>query len=118
MRGCLLGCGCLTSLPTVIASHLQDEPEDVVRKEEPPLLLSPLRRLRLLWRVLCRSGVRHWADLRGLADLLADFAFARHDAAEGRRSTAELDRYRASIREVRRRLGAAFPGCLGEVPRP
>ncbi len=116
MRGCLLGCGCLTSLPTVIASHLQDEPEDVVRKEELPLLASPLRRLRLLWRVFVRSGVRQWADLRALFDLLADFAFAKRDVAEGLRSTAQLDRYRARIRELRRPLGAASPGSPAEAP--
>jgi RsiW-degrading membrane proteinase PrsW (M82 family) len=95
---------------SLIASHLQDEPEDVVRKEELPLLLSPLRRFRLLWQALGRSGVRQWADLRALFDLLADFAFARHDVAQGRRPAAELDRYRARIRELRRRLGTASLG--------
>jgi hypothetical protein len=49
---------------SLIAAHLQDEPEDVVRKGELPLLLSPLRRFRLLWQALGRSGVRQWADLR------------------------------------------------------
>ena len=100
----------------LIASHLQDEPEDVVRKEELPLLLSPLRRLRLLWRVFVRSGVRQWADLRGLFDLLADFAFAKHDVAEGRRTPAELDRYRTRIRELRRRLGHVAGAHEGNSP--
>lgn len=89
---------------TLITSYLQEEPDDVVRKDELPLLLSPLRRLRVLWEVLGKSGIRRWADQRALFDLLADFAFAKHDGAEGRRTAAELDRYRTRIRELRRRL--------------
>lgn|GEM_PF-3046687 len=101
---------------TLITSYLQEEPDDVVRKDELPLLLSPLRRLRVLWEVLGKSGIRRWADQRALFDLLADFAFAKHDVAEGRRTAAELDRYRTRIRELRRRLGSAAGAHEGNVP--
>lgn len=94
----------------LIATYLREEPEDVVPQDELPLLLSPYRRLRVLTQVLLRSGVHVWASRRALLDLLADFAFAKHDVAEGRRPAADLDRYRLRIRELRREVEPAASG--------
>ncbi len=85
---------------------------DLVAAEELPVLLSPRRRFRCLWRALVRGGVGAWRDLRAYYDLAIDFAFAKGDARRGERSLQELERYRARLREVRARLaGRAVELC-------
>lgn len=90
---------------SLVRAELAGESE-VVAEEELPVLLSPRRRFRCLWRALVRGGVGAWRDLRAYYDLAVDFAFAKHDAGRGERSLQELERYRARLREVRDRLAA------------
>lgn len=76
---------------------------------------------RHLWRALARKGPSGWLVLRQFYDTLAELAFARWRAAQGRPPGVPEEELRARVRALRERaraLGLGNPTPHGPAPEP
>ncbi len=90
----------------VLRSHLLDLVASGELSEEELRVVAGREKSRRLWLAWAQKGPSGWLALRQFYDALAELAFARWRAAQGRPSGIAEEELRARIRELRERLEA------------